>query len=118
MGDTGLEPVTPSLSSTGRRGVSDGVTGLTSSNFLGCPNGCPSSQIWLHEDEFGVSPVETMMVMIEELLQSAVVDDCFRLSLVLADENDSIRIDTTAMPNGIVYSQVEEAAWLSSPVTP
>ncbi len=56
-----------------------------------------------------MSPVETMMVMIEELLQSAVVDDCFRLSLVLADENNSIRIDTTAMPNGIVYSQVEEA---------
>jgi hypothetical protein len=109
--------VTPSLSSTGRRGVSGDITGLTSSDFFGCPNGCPSYQIWLHEDEFGVSPVETMMVMIEELLQSAVVNDCFRLSLVLAGENDSIRINTTAMPNGIVYSQVNEVASLSSPVT-
>jgi len=50
------------------------------------------------------------MVMIEELLQSAVANDCFRLSLVLADENDAIRIDTTAMPNGIVYSQVDKVA--------
>ncbi len=110
VGDTGLEPVTPSLSSTGRRDVSVNITGLTTSDFFGCPNGCPSSLTWLHEDEFGVSPVETMMVMIEELLQSAVVDDCFRLSLVLADDNDAIRINTTAMPNGIVYSQVDEVA--------
>ena len=50
------------------------------------------------------------MVMIEELLQSAVANVCFRLSLVLADENDAIRIDTTAMPNGIVYLQVGDAA--------
>jgi hypothetical protein len=50
------------------------------------------------------------MVMVEELFQSVVANDCFRLSLVLADENDAIRIDTTAMPNGIVYSQVEEVA--------
>ncbi len=78
------------------------------SDFSGCPSGCPSSQTWLHEDEFGVSPVETIMVMIEELLQSAVANDCFRLSPVLADKNDSIRIDTTAMPNGIVYSHIEE----------
>ena len=108
MGDTGLEPVTPSLSNTGRRGVSVDITGLASGDFLGCPNGCPSSQVWLHEDEFGVSPAETVMVMIEELLQSAVASDCFRLSLVLADANDSIRIDTTAMPNGIVYSHVDK----------
>ncbi len=110
MGDTGLEPVTPSLSSTGRRDVSVDTKGLTPIDFFGCPNGCPSSQIWLHEDEFGVSPAETVMVMIEELLQSAVASDCFRLSLVLADANDSIRIDTTAMPNGLVYSQVDEVA--------
>ena len=57
-----------------------------------------------------MSPVETIMVMIEDLLQSAAANDCFRLSLVLADENDVVRIDTTAMPNGIVYSQVEEVA--------
>jgi dissimilatory sulfite reductase (desulfoviridin) alpha/beta subunit len=113
VGDTGLEPVTPSLSSTGRRDVSGYTTRLTVSDVSGCPNGCPSSQVWLHEDEFGVSPVETMMVMIEELLQSAVANDCFRLSLVLADENDAIRINTTAMPNGIVYSQVAEAAQAS-----
>ena len=50
------------------------------------------------------------MVMIEELLQSAVVNDSFRLSLVLANENDAIRINTTAMPNGIVYSQVGKVA--------
>ena len=50
------------------------------------------------------------MVLIKELLQSAVANDSFRLSLVLADENDVVRIATTAMPNGIVYSQVEEVA--------
>ena len=110
MGDTGLEPVTPSLSNTGRRGVSVDIKGVAASDFFGCPNGCPCSQIWLHEDEFGVSPVETIMVMIEELLQSAVVNDSFRLSLVLANENDAIRINTTAMPNGIVYSQVGKVA--------
>ncbi len=110
VGDTGLEPVTPSLSSTGRRHVSVDIKGLTSDDFLGCPNGCPSSQIWLHEDEFGVSPVETLMVMSEQLLQSAVACDSFHLSLVLADDNGAIRIDTTAMPNGIVYSRVDEVA--------
>ena len=110
MGDTGLEPVTPSLSNTGRRDVSVDNTGLTSGDFLGCPNGCPSSRVWLHEDEFGVSPIETMMVMIEELLQSTAASDCFRLSLVLANENDAVRIDTAAMPDGIVYSRIEEVA--------
>ncbi len=110
VGDTGLEPVTPSLSSTGRRDVSIDTKRLTKSDFFGCPNGCPSSQIWLHEDESDISPVETIMVMIEELLQSAVVSDCFRLSFVLADEDDAIRINTTAMPNGIVYSRVDEVA--------
>ena len=48
--------------------------------------------------------------MIEELLQSAVANDCFRLSIVLANEKDSIRIDTTGMPNGLVYAHVEEVA--------
>ncbi len=64
----------------------------------------------MHDDDFGVSPVETIMVMIEELLRSAVASDCFRLSLVLGDESSVVRVDTTAMPNGIVYTQVDEMA--------
>ena len=48
------------------------------------------------------------MIMIEELLQSTVANQSFRLPLVLADKNRTIRIDTTAMPNGIVYSHVDK----------
>jgi hypothetical protein len=62
------------------------------------------------KDDTGVSPVETIRVMIEELLQSAVVNASIRLSLVLGVEGSVVRIDTTAMPNGIVYSQVDEMA--------
>ena len=84
--------------------------GLTTSPFLSCPKCCPSQQVWLHEDDTGVSPVETIKVMIEELLQSAVVNESIHLSLVLGDESNAVRVDTTAMPNGIVYTQVGEMA--------
>ena len=108
--ERGFEPPTSSLGSSPHGDVSVSSKGLTTSPFLSCPRCCPSQQVWLHEDDTGVAPVETIMVMVEELFQSVVANDCFRLSLVLADENDAIRIDTTAMPNGIVYSQVEEVA--------
>ena len=56
---------------------------------MGCPRCCPSQQVWLHEDESDVSPVETNMVMIEELLQSHVANDTFRLSLILGDDSNA-----------------------------
>ena len=106
----GFEPSASSLGSSPHGTASGDSKGLTTSPFLSCLRCCPSQQVWLHEDDTRVSPVQTIMVMIEELLQSAVANDCFCLSLVLADDNDAIRIDTAAMPNGIVYTQVDEMA--------
>ena len=106
----GCEPPTSSLGSSPQGDASVASKGLTTSPFLSCPRCCPSQQVWLHENDTGVSPVETIMVMVEELLQSAGANDCFRLSLVLGDESSVVRVDTTAMPNGIVYTQVDEMA--------
>ena len=86
--------------------ASTAIKGLATSQ-ISC---CPSQQVWLHEDNTGVSPVETIRLMIEELLQSAVVNDPIRLSLILGDERNAIRFDARAMPNGIVYSQTVEMA--------
>jgi hypothetical protein len=43
----------------------------------------------MHENDTGVSPIESTMIMLEEKLQSVDVSDCFWLSLILASENDS-----------------------------
>jgi hypothetical protein len=43
------------------------------------------------------------MIMLEEILQSADVSDCLRLSLVLVSENDSIQVDATVLSNGFLH---------------
>lgn len=49
------------------------------------------------------------MVMIEEKLQPIVDDDCLKLSMILASENKTIRLDSTVMPDGLVYVRSEDA---------
>ena len=79
VGDYSAKPITRSLSNTGQRGASDSITGLVARGFSYCPNGCPNSQTWLHDDVSSVSPVETIIVIVEELLQGNIRETIFTL---------------------------------------
>jgi hypothetical protein len=57
----------------------------------------------MHENDAGVSPIESTMIMFEEMLQSLDGSDCFRLSLILTSKNDSIRVNATPIPSGFSH---------------
>ena len=80
------------------------------SENLGCPNGCPSFPTWLFEEPTGVSPAETIGIMVEEFLQSCDVTRRLNLSMVLASENRAIRLDSTAFPSGFVVTLTQDVS--------
>jgi hypothetical protein len=110
VGDTGLEPVTPSLSNAEIDNVSATIKGLT---LLHDPNSLsvsPSEQDWLHNDPTGVSPLETIRITFEEFLQSADITHRFSLSAVLASGNRTIRLNSIAQ----IFCDKKLATQLSS----
>ena len=62
----------------------------------------------MHDGEASISPATTINVMLEEFLQSADVSRALRLSIVLAEEDRVVRLDSLAMPNGFVYPQTRD----------
>jgi len=62
----------------------------------------------MHDGETSISPATTINVMLEELLQSADVSRALRLSIVLAEEDRVLRLDSLAMPNGFVHAQTRD----------
>ena len=46
--------------------------------------------------------------MLEEFLQSGDVSGSLELSVVLADEIRTVRLDSIALPNGFVYAQTRD----------
>ena len=94
-----------SLGIAGDGNVSAATQGVTPNQNPVCSRICTSDLNWLHEDDTGVSPKETIMVLFEELLQSVDATKGLHLSLVLESENKAVHVVATAMPNGIVYAQ-------------
>jgi hypothetical protein len=62
----------------------------------------------MHDGDMGISPAATISLMLEEFVQSANVSRALRLSIVLAEEDRVVRLDSLAMPNGFVYAQTRD----------
>jgi hypothetical protein len=105
---TGFEPPTSSLGSSLHGDVNEATKELTTGQIPSCPKCCPSQQVWLHEDDTGITPVATISVMLEEFLQSADVSRSLKLSVVLTDEITTVRLDSLALPNGFVYARTRD----------
>ena len=106
--ERGFEPPTSSLGSSLHSDVSVASKGLATGPFSGCPRICPSELSWMHDGETSISPATTINVMLEEFLQSADVSRALRLSIVLAEEDRVVRLDSLAMPNGFAYAQTRD----------
>jgi len=107
VGDTGLEPVTPSLSNTGRRDVSATEQGLAETCDSILPTDRPIFMFYPPERQISVSPLDTLMIMLEEKLQPIVDSGCLNLSMILTSENQAIHLDSTVLPNGFVFTQTQ-----------
>ena len=84
--------------------------GLWNLKRLGYPSDCPSFPTWLYEEPTGVSPAETIGIMVEEFLQSCDVSRRLNLSMVLTSENRAIRLDSIAFPSGFVVALNQDAS--------